>query len=325
MKKIVIVSPYFGKFPDTIELTFSTMEHNSTIDWIIFTDNIEYVNRYKNIKFIKMSFGDVKELIKDKFGTSISTPYKICDYRPAYGVMFHDYIKNYDFWGYCDLDMIFGNLRNYFTDERLKKYDKIYDAGHLSLYRNNKAVSYAFMGTEEYQVPYKDIFNHKYNCIFDEVYNQNNRGINQVLEEQGFSVYINRSEIADIDLKYKNFHIHDMENRSDYYFIFDNGNLILKRKKEPNFSYDVAYAHYQKRKNIPIRVTNMNHFVSAPKAFLDFSESIENMFFESGDFSYLAYAKYRIKRYIGNVKARLWQKTHSEICKYDFKLPSSEK
>lgn len=325
MKKIVILSPYFGKFPETIELTFSTMEHNSTIDWVIFTDNTEYVNRYQNIKFIKMSFEDVKELINAKFGTFISTPYKICDYRPAYGVIFSKYVKGYDFWGYCDLDMIFGNLRKFFTEEKLEKYDKIYDAGHLSLYRNIESVSYAFMGSEEYKVPYKDIFNHKYNCIFDEVYNEDNRGINQVLEEQGFSVYVNRSEIADIDLKYKNFHIHDMEKVSDYYFIFDNGELILKRLSNPGFSYDVAYAHYQKRKKIPSCVTNMNQFISTPKAFLDISDSIDDMFFGSGDFCYLSYAEYRVNRFIGNVKARLWQKTHSDVSKYNFKLPSRKR
>ena len=32
----------------------------------------------------------------------------MCDYKVAYGEMFQDYIKEYDFWGHCDMDMIFG-------------------------------------------------------------------------------------------------------------------------------------------------------------------------------------------------------------------------
>ena len=92
--------------------------------------------------------------------------------------MFDKFTKGYDFWGYCDLDVIFGNLRDFFTDEKLEKFDKIYDAGHLSIYRNSNEVKKAFMGNETYKVPYKDIFNHKYNCIFDEYYG-NNAGIDK--------------------------------------------------------------------------------------------------------------------------------------------------
>lgn len=321
MKKIAIVSPYFGKFPSTIELTFSTMEHNSTIDWIIFTDNTDYNNRYKNIKFIEMTFDDICELIYDKFGTYLSTPYKLCDYRPAYGVMFKEYLEGYDFWGYCDLDVIFGNLRYFFTEEKLNNFDKIYDLGHLSLYRNDDGVSNAFRGSKVYQVPYKDIFNHKYNCIFDENYNENNRGINQVLEKQGFKVYVNRDEIADIDIRYKNFHVHGRNNESDFYFVFDHGELLLKRKTDSTYACKVAYAHYQQRKEIPVNVSDMDFFISTPKGFVDYLSNIENLFFEKGDFSYQTYIKYRLKRYIGKIKAKIWQKKHSDICKYDFKLP----
>lgn len=321
MNKIVIVSPYFGDFPRTIELTFHTMERNENIDWIIFSDNKQYVGKYSNIKFVYMTLEDMRKLINLKFGTNLSTAYKLCDYRPAYGVIFEKYVKEYDFWGYCDLDVIFGNLDSFFAEEKLKTFDKIYDLGHLSLYKNNKDVTNAFMGNSQYIVPYKDIFNHKYNCIFDENYNETNRGINQVLQRQGFKVYVERSEIADIDIKYKNFHIHNRNGEFDFYFQYKNGVLKLKRFTNKSFEQNVAYAHYQQRKNIPVLVENIDSFISAPKGFVDDDKLSKDLFFEKKDFSWKTYAKYRIKRYWNKIKAKVWQKMHSDICKYDFKLP----
>lgn len=320
MKKILIFSPYFGKFPETIELTFQTMGKNESIDWMIITDNEQYKTKYDNIKFKYMSLDEMRDLIKKKFGTKLSTSYKLCDYRPAYGYMFDKFTKGYDFWGYCDLDVIFGNLRDFFTDEKLEKFDKIYDAGHLSIYRNSNEVKKAFMGNETYKVPYKDIFNHKYNCIFDEYYG-NNAGINQVLTKQGFSVYINRNEISDIDIKYHNFHIHNRDNQKDFYFLVKDGNLYELRYNDKNYCRKVAYAHYQRRKEIPINVNDKNCFISTPKGFISTKSVNEKMFFEKNDFAIKKYFLYRINRKIGNIKAKLWQKTHKNISKYDFKLP----
>jgi hypothetical protein len=36
--------------------------------------------------------------------------YAMCDLRPAYGEMFADRYAGYDFWGWCDLDVLFGDL-----------------------------------------------------------------------------------------------------------------------------------------------------------------------------------------------------------------------
>lgn len=321
MKKIVILSPYFGKFPNTIDITFETMKNNESIDWIVFTDNSGYEGKYPNIKFVKMSFADIRNLIDNKIGTSLSSAYKLCDYRPAYGAIFEKYIREYDFWGYCDLDVIFGDLRKFFTDQILNKYDKVYDLGHLSLYRNIKQVTYAFMGNENYHVPYKDIFNHKYNCIFDENYNENNRGINQVLERQGYNIYVNRNEIADIDIRFKNFHIHNREKNNDFYFHYEKGSLLLKRKNNVEYKQEISYAHYQQRKGIPMVMSDKNYFISTPKMFADINELSDAMFFEKSDFNWKTYINYRIKRYFNKLKARVWQKTHSDISKYDFKLP----
>ena len=60
------------------------------------------------------------------FAITLHTPYKLCDYKPAYGEIFAPELSGYDFWGYGDMDLVFGDLRAYFTEDKLRKYDKFY-------------------------------------------------------------------------------------------------------------------------------------------------------------------------------------------------------
>lgn len=49
MKKIGIVVPYYGKFPNYFALFLRSCENNPTIDWIVFTDIMEVVEYPKNV------------------------------------------------------------------------------------------------------------------------------------------------------------------------------------------------------------------------------------------------------------------------------------
>ena len=318
--KIAIICPYFGKFPSSINLTFYSMFKNSFIDWFIFSDNEDlWSKKYSNVCFVQWKFEDMQRLATELFETVIDNPYKMCDYKPAYGFMFYEYVKEYDFWGYCDVDVLFGNLAEFFTDEKLNRNDKIYDLGHLSLYRNVKGVREGFMGTEKYYVPYKDIFNHKYICVFDEYYGDN-AGINQVLSREGYKVYINHSEIADIDIKYRNFHIHNHPLGSDYYFSYEEDKLCMKRFNDPNFSVSVAYAHFQQKKDLPVLCEPSDFFVVTPKGFMEKENLDKACFYRHRDFKLIWYVNFRLRRLINKYKARIWQKTHPDISKYKFKL-----
>lgn len=75
---------------------------------------------------------------------------KIWDYRPALGMLYADEISGYDWYGHCDLDMVFGRLDHFVTDEMLDhcniltdcQYD--YLAGPFTLYRNRSLVTTIF-------------------------------------------------------------------------------------------------------------------------------------------------------------------------------------
>lgn len=144
--KICILICYFGKLPSTFNIWRKSCNNNSDIDFLLFTDQaIE--KKEDNLQIYNCSLADIKELAKSKLELEeieLSSAYKLCDYKAMYGVIFSDYLKGYDFWGICDMDMIFGKISDFLSNEILEKYDKIYQLGHLTLYRNAEEVNNRF-------------------------------------------------------------------------------------------------------------------------------------------------------------------------------------
>lgn len=117
MNRIALIMPHFGHFNNYFKFWLRSCCNNPKIDFLIFTDDsnaIAYINAYggANIKVFEMSLADLKQLFESKLHQTIclETPYKLCDFRALYGILFADYLKAYDFWGHCDNDLIFGNL-----------------------------------------------------------------------------------------------------------------------------------------------------------------------------------------------------------------------
>jgi len=157
--RIVILLPYFGKFPSYIHFFFRTCAYNKDITFLVFTDNdsSEYKN-ITNIKFIPATLAEFNALASTKLGAevNITNAYKLCDFKPMYGLIFEDYLKEYDFWGYCDTDIILGDLKNILTSEVLEKYDIIsshpqYMAGPFSLYKNAREVNTLFFKSKDWK------------------------------------------------------------------------------------------------------------------------------------------------------------------------------
>lgn len=166
--KICLIIPYFGMFKNYFQLFLNSCENNSTIDWLIFTDSNQEYYFPKNVNKISIEFDELKDIVQQNFDFKIclDTPYKLCDYKPAYGEIFKKYLKNYDFWGYCDCDLIFGDIRRFINDEILERYDKLFTRGHLSLYRNNDKTN-SFYRTQN-KIDYKTIYTSNKIYAFDE-------------------------------------------------------------------------------------------------------------------------------------------------------------
>lgn len=90
MKKCCFIIPYFGKLPNYFQLFLKSCEYNPDFNWILFTDDYYKFNYPQNVKVVYTSFEKLRKRVAEKFDFPISLekPYKLCDYKPAYGYLF---------------------------------------------------------------------------------------------------------------------------------------------------------------------------------------------------------------------------------------------
>src|SRR5262249_38799609 len=102
------------------------------------------------------------------FEVTLPTPYKLCDFRPTYGLVFAEHVAGFDFWGHCDMDVVFGNIRHFLTADVLHAYNKVLIHGHLSLYRNSEEANNFFRPGARTGVNSREAFPPPENKAFDE-------------------------------------------------------------------------------------------------------------------------------------------------------------
>lgn len=144
MQSIVLIIPYFGKWPIWMELYLDSIKRNETIDFYFITDcDVLMLNGIENISYEQITFEEYIKRFKELLGEDIKIPdaYKICDLRPFFGLVHKEIIKKYDFFGWTDVDLLFGNIRSVYTGEVLNKYKvlsthKTRLSGHFALLRN---------------------------------------------------------------------------------------------------------------------------------------------------------------------------------------------
>lgn len=187
--KCILILPYFGKFKNYFELFLKSCKYNPHMNWLLITDNEDNISYPENFIIKRMTFKHFQNLVQSKFDFPISleTPYKLCDYKPAYGYICEEWIKDYDYWGHCDCDLIFGDLTPVFSLLE-KGYDKLFTGGHLTIYRNSFDNNRIFMSEYlQYGYLYKKVFSSKMIYAFDEVYYSAN--VDCIFENQGKNIY----------------------------------------------------------------------------------------------------------------------------------------
>lgn len=169
--KIALIITYFGKFPWYFRYFIHSCRYNLSIDFFIITDNAAPASLPPNVYFINRSMEATKQQIEEKLGlkVTIDFPYKLCDFKPAYGLIFSDLIKTYDFWGHGDIDVIYGNIRGFMTDELLQQHDLVavrhdFLTGYFTLFRNCPKMNELFRHSKDYE----KIFESSRHFCFDE-------------------------------------------------------------------------------------------------------------------------------------------------------------
>lgn len=167
---IAIVIPYFGKKPRYINFFIESCRYNAHIDFLLFT-NLKNLHVPGNVKVIPFSLRQFNELASEKLQLDIKVrhAYKLCDMKPAYGVIFAGYLSAYQFWGHGDIDVLYGRINRFLTNDILEQYDifsvrKDYVSGSFCVYRNTDFINRLYEKSKDHQL----VFQAERNYCFDE-------------------------------------------------------------------------------------------------------------------------------------------------------------
>ena len=325
---IAIIIPYFGKLPNYFEFWLESCRFNATVDWFIFTDDESKYNYPTNVHVSHTKFEDLIELFQNQFDFKIAlqTPYKLTDFKPTFGTVFFEYIRKFDFWGFGDIDLIYGNIRSFLTTSILERQDKILTHGPFCLIKNTEENNNVFRNKINGKLKYKEVFSDANHYGFDEY---GNEAFNAICEKSTMKIYKNNLLFADINSWKKHFkltyvkrvcsnkevevledEITEVNNSS--VFIFNKGKLTRKylrlgQLKEKEY----MYVHFQKRKMAvePFKVAGK--FLIIPNKFVNFEEHIDLDFvLKFGKKKF--FSNRRIKRQI-YIKTRLFFKNNFGI------------
>lgn len=280
MKSCVLILPYFGNFNNYFKLFLNSVKNNKDfIDLLLITDNI-IDNLPENVILKNMKLEDFKTLAQNKMkiNVSLSSPYKLCDFKPSYGFLFKELIKDYKYWGYCDCDLILGNMSHFLQPLFEKNYDKIFAAGHLTLYLNNDENNTLFMKKYNECFPYVEAYSKEGIYVFDEDYVRQQNNIHSMFLDNNKKVYSNDLS-ANISTKYhklviesylpetRGFEVVDLIEKQFYY---SNGAIVcLQLANDRIISKEFLYIHLQMRKmRIKGIKSNYDEFQICPDRFI---------------------------------------------------------
>lgn len=239
MARIAFITCYIGKFPWYFKYFVQSCRYNPTVDFYIISDNRTFdCELPKNVIPVYNTLEEIRELASQKLQlqAAIDRPYKLCDFKPAYGLLFSDIVAGYDFWAHGDIDVIFGNIRAFITDELTNTYDLIsvrhdFLTGYFLLYRNCEKMNLLFTHSKDYKKVMSDT---KHYC-FDETnfhFSEFERGMHYSdipSDVESMTHVVKRLDEAGYIKAYFDFHVIEGAYGK---LRWDNGKLMYKNKYE---------------------------------------------------------------------------------------------
>lgn len=275
MKSIVIIFPYFGILPVQFKMWRASALNNPSVDFMFFTD--ADVKPAKNIIVHKMQFKDFQQIVQKAFDFSIvlDRPYKLCEYKQAYGYILQDYIKDYDFWGFGDLDLVYGDIRTFLTDAVLG-HKFLLGWGHLTLLHNDEDANTYFMKQIKGYQNYKDAFTTPTITFFDEY---GYKGCSDKWRD-------NRPDDCWLEWPFDNaskpkqsYHFNSLtrEWKKVIFEHVDNKLYMIRFNHGKMEKKESMYAHFQHRGFMKDRVTDYSRFLVTPRSIIDYPRRLVSL------------------------------------------------
>jgi len=154
---VCIIIPYFGRWPFWMDFFVESCRWNPGVSWLLYTDCDPLPDCPDNVCQIPISFEDYNDLVSAELEIPFkpASPYKLCDLKPALGWVHRRELVNYNFWGFGDIDVIYGQLLPYY-EPLLHTYECVSSharriSGHLCLLKNNERMSNTFRHVKGWQ------------------------------------------------------------------------------------------------------------------------------------------------------------------------------
>ena len=268
MSRIYLIIPYYGEFPNYFQLYLDSLGMNENILTIILITDIN-LSKYKlpkNIIVEYITLNNIREYasiffmsqynIKIKLDEIILKPYKLCDYRPLFFILFENILKKLnigdtDYVGWGDCDVIYGKLSNFI--DLSKNYDIIGYHGHFTAIKNIPLFTQLY--TKINNLPNLLIDNINY--IIDESHWR--KLLFDLMSTNNYNVFYMWQKFCDVLPPFKDSFIMVGENNNIKYLYFNKVTEKLIVILENNNELEVTYCHLQKRK-MSINFINYHNF-----------------------------------------------------------------
>lgn len=250
MKKIAIVLTYFGTPKPYFKFFLESAAKNNTVDFFFAGMDQKLIPNEPNFHYIAFSIFSFKRRLEEitKESGIVIYPYKSAEYRPAIGLIFDDILKDYDYWGYCDPDIILGNIRGILDKVLEEEYQRVLELGHFCLYKNEASINSFFLHRQDGKYvgrSFSYISHVQENCHFDEM-----GGINQLWASFKLDKWYRNNLIfsdisfASLEMKNANYSF-----RNRVFYKWDGGRLFeYLIKGKACYKKEMLYVHFQKRK-----------------------------------------------------------------------------
>lgn len=289
---------YFGQWPSYFQLWLDSCSWNKDIHFLMITDiSLDGYLVPENVHIVNMTFADVQSVIRQKLepeikawdekaSISIERPYKICDYRLAYDYIFEDLFKEFDYWGYYDIDLVWGDIMSFMPENEDKQLVKIFPCGHLSFVRNAEPYKEIFRLTNDiastadcekmYHIyklhPWQYVYSHDDSFYFDE-----EGGLEPLMlhlaKEKGIKFY-HKAEFENVLPPWRHGHFQSINRPEKRFLVYSckDGHIFrhsisgFRHKKE-----EISYLHISRRK-MDVQTKDTKRYLVVPNKFVPYSE-----------------------------------------------------
>ena len=210
--RAMVLIAHFGRLPEWFEVWLHTAKLNPGVDFHVVQETIAG-SRDGNVFFHRMSLADFNRmplLVAER--CEIKTPYKFCDYRPLIAELFPQITSSYEYWGWGDLDVIYGDILSVIGTSFDQKFDYVStgwqgESGPLGFLRNRREVNSLWRALPDVHSKLNDA---KYVRI-DE------RQFVSLLKNQGYSTdTVFRECLLDLPARWKDGKLHSLQSGKEY-------------------------------------------------------------------------------------------------------------